>query len=266
MKLTTQIFRNASSILLFVPCLAAFSQNQPAAPSFEAADVKANKSGETRMAIDFQPGGRFTARNAPLKVLIALAYQVRPETIQGAPGWIESERYDVVAKAPQGATSDAIRGMMQALLAERFKLAVHTDRKPMPAFALVTAKGGSKMPQAEDAPLAEQRCIPGDGAAGQKHVVCRHMPMTLFAAVLQEIATHDIDVPVVDQTGLKGPFDFKLDWTPTAGSGSATPDDAPAGPTLFDAVEAQLGLKLERRALPLPVIVVDAVERVPAGN
>ena len=247
-------------------CTAAFGQSQMAAPSFEAADVKANKSGEARMAVDFQPGGKFTARNVPMKILIALSYGVRPEAVQGGPAWIESERYDVVAKASQSAKPEEIRRMVQSLLAERFKLAVHTDKKPMPAYALLTAKSGAKMQAAEDAPLTEQRCAPGDGAQGQKHVMCRHMTMPLLAATLQEIATRDIDVPVIDQTGLNGAFDFKLDWTPAVRNGAAAPDDAPAGPTLFDAVETQLGLKLERKTLPLPVIVVDGVERTPIEN
>jgi uncharacterized protein (TIGR03435 family) len=136
----------------------------------------------------------------------------------------------------------------------------------MPAYALLTAKSGPKMQAAEDAPLTEQRCTPGDGAPGQKHVMCRHMTMALWAATLQEIATRDIDVPVIDQTGLNSAFDFKLDWTPAVRNSAAAPDDVPAGPTLFDAVETQLGLKLERKMLPLPVIVVDGVERTPIEN
>jgi uncharacterized protein (TIGR03435 family) len=252
--------------LFALSCAPAFSQSQMPGPSFEAADVKANKSGDARMAVDFQPGGRFTARNVPMKILIALAYGVRPEAVQAGPAWIESERYDVVAKASQSAKPEELRRMVQSLLAERFKLAAHTDRKPMPAFALLTAKSGPKMQAGEDAPLAEQRCAPSDGAPGQKHVMCRHMTMAVWAATLQEIATRDIEFPVVDQTGLIGSFDFKLDWTPAVRNGAAAPDDAPAGPTLFDAVETQLGLKLERKTLPLPIIVVDGVERMPIEN
>ena len=170
--------------LIALSCGAAFGQSQMPAPSFEAADVKANKSGDARMAVDFQPGGKFTARNVPMKILIALAYGVRPEAVQGGPAWIESERYDVVAKASQSAKPEEIRRMVQSLLAERFKLAAHTDRKPMPAYALLTAKSGPKMQAAEDAPLTEQRCVPGDGAVGQKHFVCRHMTMAVWAATL----------------------------------------------------------------------------------
>ena len=252
--------------LFALSCAAALGQSQMPGPSFEAADVKLNKSGEARMAVDFQPGGKFTARNVPMKILIALAYGIRPEAVQAGPAWIESERYDVVAKASRSAKPEEIRRMVQSLLAERFKLAVHEDRKPMAAYALLTAKRGSKMQATEDAALAERRCAPGDGAPGQKHFVCRHMPMALWASTLQEIATRDIDGPVIDQTGLDGAFDFKLDWTPAVRNGAAAPDDAQAGPTLFDAIETQLGLKLERKTLPLPVIVVDGVERTPIEN
>lgn len=230
--------------------------------SFEVADVKQNKSGELRMMVDFQGGGRFVARNVPMRILIALAYHVRPEFVQGGPAWLGSERYDIVAKASQTAPPDELRGMLQALLAERFKLATHTEQKPMTVYALMTGKGAPKLQPSEIAPLSEQRCVPGEGAPEQKHVVCRHLSMALLADTLQEIAPRDLDIPVVDRTGLKGAFDFKLDWTP-----ASKPDtDAAAGPTLFEAVDNQLGLKLERGKQPMPVIMVDSVERVPSGN
>src|SRR5438477_3131690 len=111
-------------ILLFVWRLVASCQTPSAAPSFEVADVKVNNSGEMQMAIDLQPGGRLIMRNVPMKVMIMFAYHVRPEAVTKAPGWIESDRYDVVAKATPGTPPDDIRRMVQALLAERFKLVV----------------------------------------------------------------------------------------------------------------------------------------------
>ena len=136
----------------------------------------------------------------------------------------------------------------------------------MAAYALVPVKGGPKLQPAESARLTDQRCVPGDGAPGQKHVVCRHLSMTLFAATIQEIAARDLDLPVVDQTGLQGTFDFKLDWTPAVRTASTEPAASPDGPTLFDAMETQLGLKLENKQLPLPVVIIDSVERVPIGK
>src|ERR1700682_1126708 len=118
----SSMLRSAHAILLFLSAMPAFTQAQVAPPAFEVADVKVNKSGEVRMAIDIQPGGRVTMRNVPMKVLIVVAYHLRPERLAGGPAWLESERFDVVAKAPETASPDDVRRMVQNLLAERFKL------------------------------------------------------------------------------------------------------------------------------------------------
>jgi len=248
--------RTARAIFLLVS-IRAFGQP----PSFEVADVKVNKSGEVRMAVDMQPGGKLTMRNVPMKVLIMFAYHVRGEAVTGGPGWLESDRFDVIAKAPQTGSPD-VRRMLQTLLAERFKLAVHTDEKLMPAFALRVGKNGPKLQSTTDAAVVrDQRCDPGDAPTGQKSVSCQHMTMAVLADTLQELAVKDFPVPIVDQTGLKGAYEFKLIWTPA----SKATDPLP-GLTIFEAVQEQLGLKLESRKLPLPVIVIDRVERVPTDN
>jgi uncharacterized protein (TIGR03435 family) len=257
---------NATVVLLFLSSIPAFSQSQTAPPSFEVADVKVNKSGEARMAVDFLPGGRLSMRNVPMKVMIMLAYHARPDAVTGGPDWLGSDRFDIVAKALQTTSQDDFRRMLQTLLAERFKPAVHKDQKIMPAYALVLGKTGPKLQPSEAALLTEQRCGPGEGSAGRKHVDCRHITMAALADTLQEIAPRDIDMPVVDQTGLPGAYNFKLDWTPAVRAAAGASPDAAAGPTLFEAVEAQLGLKLENRKLPLPVIVIDQVDRAPAEN
>lgn len=154
--------------------------------------------------------------------------------------------------------------MAQNLLAERFHLAVHKEQQPVAAYALEVGKGLKAQPS-EPAPLSEQRCVPGTGAAGQKHIICRHLTMALLAENLPEIASKALDIPVVDQTGIAGTFDLQLDWT-SARAASAGPTDDVAGPTLFEALDAQLGLKLKRTRLPQPVIMVDRVERMPVEN
>lgn len=156
--------------------------------------------------------------------------------------------------------------MLQSLLAERFKLEIHSGHKIMPAYALLIGKNGPKLQPAEAGLLTERRCRPGDPIPGQKHMVCEHMTMALMADMLQEIADRDIDVPVVDQTGIAGAHTFQLAWTPAPRPGTGDPPDPEAGPTLFHAIEAQLGLKLESRKLPLPVIVIDRIEQVPIEN
>src|ERR1700676_1539720 len=174
------MLRSAPSIL-FLSVIPAFTKTQVAPPAFEVADVKVNKSGELRMAIDVQPGGRVIMRNVPMKVLIVFAYHLRPEALAGGPPWLESERFDVVAKAPQSASPDDVRRMAQTLLAERFKLAVHTEQKIMPAYALVVGKLGPKLQPSATELLSGQRCVPGQGQPDQRHVECRHLTLALLA-------------------------------------------------------------------------------------
>src|ERR1041385_6222253 len=122
-------------LLLLLSSCCTFAQ----APAFEVADVKVNQSGEARMAIDLQPGGKLVMRNVPMKVMIVFAYHVRPEALTG-PAWMDTARYDVVAKASEKASQDEVRRMTQTLLAERFKLAIHTEQRPMAAYAMTVGK------------------------------------------------------------------------------------------------------------------------------
>ena len=138
--------------------------------------------------------------------------------------------------------------------------------KPQPAYALVLAKSGPRAAALETAILTEQRCVPGQGDVGVKHIQCRHMTTAMLAGVLQEQSPREVESPVVDQTGLTGAFDFKLDWAPAPRAPDAATADPLPGPTIFEAVESQLGLKLESKKLPLPMIVIDRVDRVPTGN
>jgi len=259
------IFRRDGVVLFLLPLASAFAQ-----PAFEVADVKSNRSGEVRMSVDIQPGGRFTARNVPMKVLIALAYHVRD--LDGGPSWLATERFDIVAKASEKtASQDDVRLMLRTLLSQRFGLVTHTEQKAMPAFALVQGKTASKLQRSDVALLSERRCGVGQGSSGQRHLECRHIPMAVFADYLQEAAPLDLPLPVVDQTGLDGQYDFALDWIPATRPTSLDPLDTAtppleARPTIFDAVEVQLGLKLQRTKVPLPVIVVDQVSRVPIEN
>ncbi len=202
------------SLGLLTGCTPSFSQAQSAS-SFEVADVRINKSGEVRMAVDMAPGGKLTMHNVPMRVMLMLAYHVRADALVDAPAWIGADRFDVVAKAPETASPDEMRRMLQALLAERFKLVVHTDQKVMPSFALIVGKSGAKMEPVPGALLSEQGCPPGPGAPGQRHVICRSTTMAMLADSLQEMSPSDFPVPVVDQTGLRGAYSFKLDWTPT---------------------------------------------------
>lgn len=209
-------------------------------------------------------------RNIPLKELIMQAYKAGD--VSGGPSWLDSERFDIVAKAPPNTTEDTLRLMLQTLLTQRFKLATHWEQKVMTIYALVAGKGGFKLqPSAGSGP---PKCGPGQGAEGLNHLVCTNFTMADLTAWLPtRIAPSYIDRPVVNLTGLEGAYDIKLDWVPRPLGGNAATDgaipaasDVAAGATVFDALDKQLGLKLEERKQPMPVIVIDHVERVPTEN
>ena len=154
--------------------------------------------------------------------------------------------------------------MLQTLLADRFKLAVHMDTRPMPAFVLSVGKGKPKLKESEE--LGNTGCQfqprnPQPGVPPSNVVSCRHVSMDAFARRLRQMAGDYISVPVVDSTGLEGFWDFDLKWTFRGQLSQAGAD----GITISDAVDKQLGLKLEPQRAPAPVIVVDSVNRTPTA-
>jgi uncharacterized protein (TIGR03435 family) len=252
-----------ASLIVFLPC-AGFTQTASPLPEFEVADVRVNNSGQMAVQGGILPGGQVSVRNIPMRELIVQAYKAGD--VEGGPNWLNSERFDIVAKAPPSTSEDTLRFMLQTLLIERFKLAIHREQKIMPVYALVAGKGGFKLEPA--AGSGEPKCHPGEGIEGLNHTVCTNFTMADLAGWLPtRIAPSFIDRPVVDLTGLKEAYDIKLDWVPRPLAGGVEDSaDAPAGATVFDALDKQLGLKLEQRRLPMPVIVVDHIERAPVGN
>ena len=249
-----------ANLAVLIPC-AGFGQSPSLRPEFEVADVKVNHSGQPGVQGGFLPGGQLSVRNIPMKELIVQAYKAGG--VSGGPNWLDSERFDIVAKAPPNTAEDALRLMLQTLLAERFKLAIHREQKSTAVFALVAAKRGFKLQTA--AGSGRPKCSPGQGAEGLNHTVCTNFTMADLAAALPtRIAPSFIDRPVVDLTGLKRTYDIQLDWVPRSPTGNTA--DGAAGPTVFDALNKQLGLKLEERKLSMPVIVVEHIERVPSEN
>jgi uncharacterized protein (TIGR03435 family) len=265
--------RTTIASLFLLSSIPAFSQAPSTPLSFEVAEVKINKSGSLEIFADLQ-NGRVTVRNATLKLLIAAAYHIPDNALEGGPGWLDSDRFDVIAKSAPTTSEDDLRLMLRTLLAERFKLTVHQDQKAMSTYVMTVGKRGPKLQQSEAAKPGEQRCGPGEGTPGDIHVACKHATMADLAEALPQMAGgYFRGTPVVDQTDLKGSYDFKLDWTPAARFNAVTRGDAPAGindtgsvRSVFDAVEAQLGLKLESKKVALTTIVIDRVERVPTDN
>jgi len=245
---------------------AAFGQTAEPAPAFEIADVHASApSTRTYMSGGVLRGGRYDLRNATMVDLIATAYGVDGDKVQGGPSWLETDRFDVLAKAPSGATPETVKPMLQALLADRFKLVVHKDSKQMPAFVLSLGKGKPKLKEAEGSGNSGCQPVqqnPQPGTIPNAMMACRNMTMEAFALNLRFMAGAYITTNVVDSTGLKGSWDFDLTWTARALLSQVGGD----GITIFDAVDKQLGLKLDSQKVATPVIVVESVNQKPTDN
>ena len=238
------------------------------AQTFEVASIKPNASGDNRVMIGIQPGGRFTATGVTLKMLISQAYDVREFQIVNAPGWAETEHYDINAKA-EGAgeriTPDQLRPMLRALIEERFQLKTHNETKEMPLYALKVGKSGPKLTAStgEQGPMVRM---------GRGQLTAKKVPMSML---VQQLA-RQLGRKVIDQTELKGDFDFTLEWAPDLGQGGGGPFGGPpspdalpsadsSGPSVFTALQEQLGLRLESQKGPVEILAIDKVEK-PSEN
>jgi uncharacterized protein (TIGR03435 family) len=270
------------------------SQNLPAAPpqEFDVAEIKLSPP-DTRQMLRLQPGGRLDAQGVTLKMLITLAWDINDdEMLVGSPKWLDSTRYTLLAKTsavvagpgnqPQLDVDD-VRLMLRALLAERFKLKTHAEERPVTAYTLVADK--PKLTRADPANRTGWKEGPAPDSKDTRNamlsrmVTARNMTMGQLAEDLQRMAPGYIHNPVVDATGIDGAFDFTITFTPIGalngrGRGDAPPPagvtpaavDPTGGLSLFDAVNKQLGLKLDMRKRVMPVLVIDQVEEKPTDN
>ena len=240
--------------LLFRPVFAQshdISSDKP--PAFEAADV--HTSAYRRMPFmngNVLRGNRYVLHQATLVDLIATAYGVDQSTVQGGPIWLESDRYDVIAKAPATTSPATVKLMLQSLLADRFKLVLHNGSAASPRLRAHHGKGPLKLKMAEasgdgECKFQEQAMNPTPNTLPMLAVSCRHTTMEEFAHHLHSWAGNYLTDPVVDSTGLKGSWDFDIKWTPPIRM-----NDGPAGISIFEAVDKQLGLKLEHERLHGP--------------
>ena len=261
--------------LVLMTCTTSAPAQSPEAggPAFEAATVRPNTSGETRRQIEVLPGGRFNAINMTLWQILSIAYPIdgkfRDEiNLTGGPGWINSDRFDIVAKAegsprldtnkPGSTVTDVdrdaverIRMMLRRFLAERFKLRLHHETRQLPLYELVMAKtDGGVGPELRKAAGNCGRECGSIRRMGPNKVVGTEVSLGSLAHSMSDWAGRT----VVDKTGLTGPMDFSLTW-----SAENTPDST--APSIFTAVEEQLGLKLVPARGPVDVLVIDSAER-----
>ena len=240
---------------------------QPAGtPAFELADVHVSaKKSVPQMQGGALRGDRYEVRMATMVDLVSLAYGVDPEKVIGGPSWLEDARFDVIAKAPPATSPDNLKLMLQSLLADRFKLVVHKDTKALPGFVLSLGKGKPKLKESDgSAPPGCQPVpqTPQPGVVQYQVASCHSLTSEEMAQNLRRMANAYLPSDVVDQTGLKGKWDFEIRWTGRGQLAAAGSD----GISIFDAIDRQLGLKLEPQTIPMPIIKVDSVNQVPTPN
>ena len=221
----------------------------PPRPEFEVASVKPHETGGSpHVSIAHDPG-RLAYTNISVRGLIKEAYRLKVYPLSRGPDALSTDRYDVTAKLPPNTSKEQVMLMLQALLADRFKLVVHRETKELPIYTLVVEKSGPKFREVPDDGSA-----PETGSGDGHQIKAHHISMKSLAATLQGW----IGDTVIDATGLTGLFDLKLDFNVDESLSSE-------GPTVFEAVQRQLGLKLEARKGPVEVVVIDHVEK-PSAN
>lgn len=262
------------------------TESDKAELKFEVASIKPSDPEARNSGVNILPGGGLKLTNIPLKMMVTFAYNVQRFQVIGGPDWIEKERYDIVAKPerPEGpsdlkkatdsdfkALEEQLRERLRSLLAERFQLAVHRETKEGSIYALMTAKSGPKLTESDD-----QSAGPRHMRNGRGQMIAQRTSLQMLANTL----SMNLGRPVIDRTGLTKNYDFELKWTPEPGEGRMAgpggppppgerPEGASApdlsGPSIFTAVQEQLGLKLESTKGPIPMIVIDKAEK-PSAN
>jgi bla regulator protein blaR1 len=268
--------------------LASNAQDANRGLKFDVVSIKENKSDDRRPRTQFLPGGRYSATSVTLRMAISTAYGEMSRQTLGGPAWLDSERYDIEAKAESGVIpegdknrAEKTREMLRNLLQDRFKLAVHREMKEQPVYAIVVSKGGLKLSKSK---IDEKDCVDTSALTidtldlskachiligGQGRGLDAH---TVNLSELASTLSLYTDRPVLDKTGLNGTFDIKLDpWLPLAQVAGASDDREPglrdaSRPSLFVLMEEQLGLKLESQKGEVETLVIDRAGKPMAEN
>ena len=241
------------------------STNPP--QSFEAVEIQPASSADSWVSVGILPNGYVRCHNATLRMLIAAAYDRGDELVTAGPPWLDSDRFDIIAKtAPT--SKGKIQLMLQTLLGQRFKLALRHNSKTEPIFTLTVAKDGPKLHASAG---SDKDCPRGEGPPSQIHLTCHAFSMADLADLLPEVAPAYVTLPVLNQTDLNGVYDFNLDWMSRGAYDAAIANQSTGGPkdplavSIYDTV-AKLGLLLQKSELSKDVIVVENAERIPAKN
>lgn len=223
-----------------------------AQPAFEVASIKAADPNAPGTSIHSTPD-RLTLENISLKDCVEQAFEVKDFSLS-APGWLDSARFNITAKASGEVPRKQLNVMLRSLLVDRFKLSFHRESKVMPAFALLLGTKGLKL-----RPEADGR---SGWSTGRGMLQGTKLSMAGVADLLAEL----VNRPVKDMTGVNGVFTFKLRWNPETSVDQQQPSDPALPNSVFNALEEQAGLRLEARRLPVEILVVDHIERQPTEN
>ncbi len=247
-----------AAIFLTMMPVAGFGQSPTPGTTFEAASMRRTGSGGG-MNCNGGPGtsdpGRFVCTNAPLGMLLAIAYDVQFYQEAG-PGWMNTDGYDIVAKVPPNTKRAQMKLMLQDLLAERLHLVVHRETKGARGYALTVKKGGPSVKTSSAGPT--ESAMVTAIVDGHRRLTATRQPIRNLAGYLSV----QLGQAVLDETGLEGNYDFVLDYWPVQNS-AANPD---ANPGLPEEVQDQLGLRLDFRTLPTEFLIVDSADKVPVEN
>ncbi|CAN5448566.1 hypothetical protein BH10ACI4_BH10ACI4_29360 [soil metagenome] len=248
-------------------------------PTYDVVSIKPNKSGSDLVRIMWPPD-RFSATEVSLKQLLLYAYNLKLDSqILGLPGAISDARFDIEAKFDDESVAtlkklskDEENGrrrvMMQAILADRFRLRAHPENKELPIYALVVAKGGSRLKEADPNNTYSNGIKGPDGISRPGMWLSSNGELKAQAVLLKDMEKllgERVDRLVVDKTGLTGKYDFNLQWTPEENRGTDDGTGKNSGPSIFTALQEQLGLKLESTKERVKVVVVDSVA-MPSEN
>jgi uncharacterized protein (TIGR03435 family) len=248
--------RKIATLLALLTLCPAFAQRLTPPVRFEVASVKRvvaqGGPGDTPRNMDSSPG-HFAMRNVPLRFALEWAYDLKDYQILG-PEWIKTEeRYDIVANAPGPASDDQMKLMLQALLTERFQMKLRRETRELSVYGLVPGKSAPKVkpPASGGTP----------GLSGSQNAVLFHnQPISRLTFLL----SRRMDRPVLDMSGLDGSYDFTVDISGLNGFNPAAIDAT--GPSIFTAVQSDLGMRLESRKAPIDLLVIDSVNKLPTEN